>query len=214
MNVYGNVDVACVVFVVDAGDDVTRYDAAPFTGTNETSIVVLVAPLTVGVPAGESVWTVFVVTVELIPAELTAVIVKVYEFPGVRPVNVVDVPLIAVCVVPPVPVHVTLYVDAPPVGAFQLTVIWACAMAVNTPPMSVPERVTGFGKVNRAADAIDVPPFPLALIDRTVNVYDVFGLRPVKMYGYVADVCGDVATAGVDVNMLLVAPWANDASAI
>jgi hypothetical protein len=47
-----------------------------------------------------------------------------------------------------------------------------------------------------------------------VNVYDVFGLRPVNTYGYTADVCGDVATDGVDVKMLLVAPWANDASAI
>ena len=164
MNVYGNVDVDCVV-VVDAGDDVTKYDAAPFTGTNETTIDVLVAPLTVGVPAGESVWAVFVVTVELIPAELTAVIVKVYEFPGVRPVNVALVETTPSCVVPPAPVHVTLYVDAPPVGTFQLTVIWACAMDVNTPPMSVAERVTGFGKVNRAADAIDVEPVPLGLTD-------------------------------------------------
>jgi len=78
---------------------------------------------------------------------------------------------------------VTLYVDAPPVGAFQLTVICACWIDVNTPPMSVAERVTGFGKVNRAADAIDVPPFPLALTDWTVNVYDVFGLSPVNRYG-------------------------------
>jgi hypothetical protein len=58
-----------------------------------------------------------------------------------------------------------LYVDAPPVGTFQLTVICACAMDVNTPPTSVPERVTGFGKVNRAAEAIDVEPDPLALTD-------------------------------------------------
>jgi hypothetical protein len=49
--------------------------------------------------------------------------------------------------------------------------------------MSVAERVTGFAKVNRAADAIDVEPFPLALTDWTVNVYDVFGLRPVNVYG-------------------------------
>ena len=102
----------------------------------------------------------------------------------------------------------TLYVDAPPTGAFQLTVICACWIDVNTPPMSVAERVTGFAKVNRAADAIDVEPVPLGLTDWTVNVYDVFGLRPVNMYGYVADVCGDVATDGVDVKMLLVAPWA------
>jgi hypothetical protein len=75
MNVYGNVDVDCVV-VVDAGDDVTKYDAAPFTVAYVTTIDVLVAALSVAVPgAGESVWTLFVVTVELIPAELTAVIV-------------------------------------------------------------------------------------------------------------------------------------------
>lgn len=76
MNVYGNVDVACVV-VVDAGDDVTKYDVAPFTGANVTTIDVLVAPLTVAVPAGGRVLTAFVVTVVLIPAELTAVIVNV-----------------------------------------------------------------------------------------------------------------------------------------
>jgi hypothetical protein len=59
----------------------------------------------------------------------------------------------------------TLYVAAPPTGAFQLTVIWACAIDVNTPPTSVPESVTGFGRVYRAADAIDVEPFPLGLTD-------------------------------------------------
>lgn len=65
----------CVV-VVDGGDDVTRYDAAPVAALNVTTIDVLVAPLSVGVPgAGESVWTLFVVTVELFPPELTAVIV-------------------------------------------------------------------------------------------------------------------------------------------
>lgn len=156
---------ACVV-VVDAGDDVTLYDAAPVAALYVTTIDVLVAPLSVAVPgAGESVWTLFVVTVELFPAELTAVIVKLYELPGVRLVNVALVETTPVCVVPPVPVHVTLYVDAPPTGAFQLTVICACAMDVNTPPMSVPESVTGFDRVYKAADAIDVEPVPLALTD-------------------------------------------------
>jgi hypothetical protein len=141
-----------------------------------------------------------------------------YVLPGVSVKNVADVPAIPVWFAgrepPSVVAMLTLYVDAPPTGAIQLTVICACAMDVNTPPMSVPERVTGFGRVNRPADAIDVEPFPLGLTDWTVNVYDVFGLRPVNMYGYVADVCGDVATDGVDVKMLLVAPRANDATAI
>jgi hypothetical protein len=160
-------DASAWVVVVDAGDDVTKYDVAPFAAPNVTTIDVLVAALSVGAAAsaGESVWTAFVVTVELIPAELTAVIVKVYELPGVRPVNdalVADTP---VCVLPPVPVHVTLYVEAPPTGAFQLTVICVCAIDVNTPPTSVPESVTGFGRVNRAADWTDVEPVPLALTD-------------------------------------------------
>ena len=135
-----------------------------------------------------------------------------YVLPGVSVKNVADVPAIPVWFAgrapPSVVAMLTLYVDAPPTGAFQLTVICACWIDVNTPPMSVAERVTGFAKVNRAADAIDVEPVPLGLTDWTVNVYDVFGLRPVNMYGYVADVCGDVATDGVDVKMLLVAPWA------
>lgn len=79
--------------------------------------------------------------------------------------NVAFVKTTPVCVVPPVPVHVMLYDDAPPVGAFQLTVICACWIDVNTPPMSVPERVTGFAKVNRAADAMDVEPDPLGFTD-------------------------------------------------
>ena len=69
-------DASVCVVVVDAGDDVTRYDAAPVAAVNVTTIDVLVALLSVAVPgAGESDWTLFVVTVELFPAELTAVIV-------------------------------------------------------------------------------------------------------------------------------------------
>ena len=92
-----------------------------------------------------------------------------YVLPGVSVRNVADVPTIPVWFAgtdpPSVVAMLTLYVDAPPVGAFQLTVICACWIDVNTPPMSVAESVTGFGKVNRAADAIDVSPFPLAFTD-------------------------------------------------
>lgn len=47
-----------------------------------------------------------------------------------------------------------------------------------------------------------------------MNVYDVFGLRAVNVYGYTADVCIVVVDAGDDVKMLLVAPWANDDTSI
>lgn len=138
--------------------------------------------------------------------------------PGVSPENVADVPAIPVWLIGTAPPFVvamlTLYVAAPPTGAFQLTVICVWVMDVNTPPTSVPERVTGFGKVNRAADAMDVEPIPLPLTDWTVNVYDVFGLRSVNTYGYTADVCIVVVDTGDDVKMLLVAPWANDDTAI
>lgn len=69
-------DASVCVVVVDAGDDVTKYSVAPVAAANVTTIDVLVAPLSVATPgAGESVWTLFVVTVVLIPPELTAVIV-------------------------------------------------------------------------------------------------------------------------------------------
>ena len=73
----------------------TLYCVAPVEAVHETSIDAWVGLLVVGVPgAGESVWALFVVTVELFPAELTAVIVKLYVLPGVRVKNVADVPLI------------------------------------------------------------------------------------------------------------------------
>ena len=92
-----------------------------------------------------------------------------YVLPGVSVKNVADVLVIPVWFAgrepPSVVAMLTLYVDAPPVGAFQLTVICACWIDVNTPPMSVAERVTGFAKVNKAADAMDVEPDPLAFTD-------------------------------------------------
>jgi hypothetical protein len=80
-------------------------------------------------------------------------------------------------------------------------------MLVNTPPTIVAESVGAYVSVTSAAEAVDVPPFPLLLTDWTVNVYCVFGLRLVNTYGYTADVCGVPATADTyGVKMLLVAP--------
>jgi hypothetical protein len=82
--------------VATAGVDETKYDVAPVAADHVITADVWVGLLDAGAAAGagESVLTLFVVTVELLPAELTAVIVKLYVLPGVRVKNVADVPLI------------------------------------------------------------------------------------------------------------------------
>jgi len=64
------------------------------------------------------------------------------------------------------PVPEIPYVDAVPVlGATQLIVNVVCVMLVNTPPTIVAESVGAYVSVTSAAEAADVPPFPLGFTD-------------------------------------------------
>src|SRR5665648_137387 len=133
-----------MVAVAPPGDAVTVYpviDEPPLlAGAVQLTVAEAfpgVADTAVGAPG-----TVLGVTAALatdasdVPAALVAVTVNVYAVPFLKPLTVVDVPMIMVTVAPPGDA-VTVYpvLDEPPLltGAVQLTTAWALPATADTP---------------------------------------------------------------------------------
>ena len=145
------------------------YVSAPvaFVHVRTTVCVVAVPACCAKLVAAAASVLIVVVTTEspANPAELYDVIVNApLVDPAVTVLELTDTPAIPVWVATPVPE--IPYVDAVPVlGATQLIVNVVCVMLVNTPPTIVAESVGAYVSVTRAADATDVPPFPLGFTD-------------------------------------------------
>jgi hypothetical protein len=122
----------------------------------------------------------------------------VYRTPALRPVFVIDVPLV-VCVVV-TGVVVTVYVTGMSLGEadHESPMLVFCGVGAVRPR-------TAAGRVIDA-DEITAPPWPLELTDVTVNVYVVPGARPVFVNALPDVVC--VVERGVVVIWYDVAPTA------